>query len=85
MPNDNTLVSGDWWQAGDERAMVSLEDDYAEDLGLSIGDVMTFDIAGEILDVEPRVPTTVSSLRTFSSIAIGSWAPGTAAGSGASE
>jgi putative ABC transport system permease protein len=52
LPDDNTLVSGDWWTPDDDRAMVSLEDDYAEDLGLSIGDVMTFDIAGQTLDVE---------------------------------
>jgi len=52
MPGDNTLVAGQWWQPGDERAMVSLEDDYAQDLGLSLGDRLTFDIAGERLDVE---------------------------------
>jgi putative ABC transport system permease protein len=51
MPDDNTLVAGQWWQPGNSEAMVSLEDDYAEDLGLSIGDVLTFDIAGESLDV----------------------------------
>nr|BAH89730.1 ABC-type transport system, permease component [uncultured bacterium] len=52
MPGDNTLVAGDWWSADDTRAMVSLEDDYAEDLGLSIGDVLSFDIGGEPLEVE---------------------------------
>ena len=31
---------------GDPRALVSLEDDYAEDLGLRIGDTLVFDIAG---------------------------------------
>jgi len=60
IPGDNTLVAGDWWEPGDERAMVSLEDDYAEDLGLSIGDVLTFDIAGEVLEVE------VTNLRRLS-------------------
>lgn len=52
MPADNTLVAGDWWQPGDGRAMVSLEDDYAQDLGLAIGDVLAFDIGGERLEVE---------------------------------
>ncbi len=60
MPADNTLVAGQWWQPGDERAMVSLEDDYARDLGLSIGDQLTFDIGGERLDVE------VTNLRRLS-------------------
>jgi len=57
MPGENKLVAGDWWQPGDTRSMVSLEDDYAEDLGLSIGDVMTFDIAGQ------RVEAEVTNLR----------------------
>jgi putative ABC transport system permease protein len=52
MPDDNTLVDGDWWSEDDTRSMVSLEDDYAYDLGLSIGDVLSFDIGGEALDVE---------------------------------
>jgi putative ABC transport system permease protein len=52
MPEDNTLVAGDWWSAEDSRPMVSLEDDYAYDLGLSIGDVLSFDIGGEALEVE---------------------------------
>ena len=52
MPEDNTLVAGDWWSAEDTRPMVSLEDDYAYDLGLSIGDVLSFDIGGEALEVE---------------------------------
>ena len=52
MPEDNTLVAGEWWSADDSRPMVSLEDDYAYDLGLSIGDVLSFDIGGEALEVE---------------------------------
>lgn len=52
LPGDNILVSGDWWSADDDRALVSLEDDYAEDLGLSIGDRLSFDIGGEQFDVE---------------------------------
>lgn len=52
MPDDNTMVAGDWWAADDTRPMVSLEDDYAYDLGLSIGDVLSFDIGGEPLEVE---------------------------------
>jgi putative ABC transport system permease protein len=52
LPSDNAIVAGEWWGEGDTRAMVSLEDDYAEDLGLSIGDIMTFDIAGQQLTAE---------------------------------
>ena len=41
MPDDNTLVAGNWWSGDDERAMVSLEDDYAEDLGLKMPPLIT--------------------------------------------
>ncbi len=57
VPGDNSVVAGDWWSAQDNRSLVSLEDDYAEDLGLGIGDVLTFDIAGE------RITAEVSNLR----------------------
>lgn len=57
MPADNRVVAGEWWAPDDDRAMASLEDDYARDLGLSIGDVLSFDVAGDTLDVE------VTSLR----------------------
>jgi len=52
LPGDNTVVAGEWWDADDTRSMVSLEDDYAEDLGLDVGDVLTFDIAGQQLTAE---------------------------------
>jgi len=51
-PEDNRIVDGEWWSADETRALVSLEDDYARDLGLSVGDTLTFDIAGEIVEVE---------------------------------
>lgn len=59
MPDDNRLVAGSWWEPGDERALVSLEDDYAEELGLKIGDVLTFDVSGAIVKAE------VSNLRSL--------------------
>jgi putative ABC transport system permease protein len=53
---DNRVVAGRWWPSGDE-AEVSVEVDFARDLGISLGDRMEFDIAGERLDVK------VTSLR----------------------
>lgn len=53
---DNRVVAGRWWPVGDE-AEVSLETDYARDLGIALGDRLEFDIAGERLDVK------VTSLR----------------------
>lgn len=53
---DNRVVAGRWWPAGDE-AEVSVEVDFARDLGMNLGDRVEFDIAGERLDVK------VTSLR----------------------
>ena len=46
LPENNVVVEGEWWHAGTDQASISLEDDYAEDNGLSVGDVIAFDIGG---------------------------------------
>ncbi|MEQ8993032.1 MAG: FtsX-like permease family protein, partial [Pseudomonadales bacterium] len=51
-PPDNRVVRGDWWAPDDDRALVSLEVEYAENLGLSVGDRLTFDIAGRMVETE---------------------------------
>jgi putative ABC transport system permease protein len=53
---DNRVVAGRWWLE-DDAAEVSVEVDFARDLGISLDDRMEFDIAGERLDVK------VTSLR----------------------
>jgi len=56
--DDNRLVSGRWWTDGDGgEARVSVELEYAERLGLKLGDTVTYDVAGE------PVSATVTSLR----------------------
>jgi len=56
--DDNRLVSGRWWADGDGgEARVSVEQEYAERLGLKLGDTVTYDVAGE------PVSATVTSLR----------------------
>lgn len=56
--DDNRLVSGRWWTEGDAGgARVSVEQEYAERLGLKLGDTVTYDVAGE------PVGATVTSLR----------------------
>lgn len=52
MPGDNSIVKGQWWPPDEQRALVSLEEDYAESLGLDVGDSLRFDIAGQLVDVE---------------------------------
>jgi len=57
MPEDNELVAGQWWSAGElENTQlglkeVSIELELAEHLGVQVGDILTFKIAGEEFDV----------------------------------
>jgi putative ABC transport system permease protein len=56
--DDNHLVAGRWWSDGDGGGpRVSVEQDYAELLGLKLGDAVTYDVAGE------EVSARVTSLR----------------------
>jgi putative ABC transport system permease protein len=51
--DDNQIVEGQWWSEADHgRALVSISDEYQQGLGLSVGDRMTFDIAGEVIEAE---------------------------------
>lgn len=51
--DDNQVVAGRWWSEADHgRALVSISDEYQQGLGLSVGDRMTFDIAGEVIEAE---------------------------------
>lgn len=54
---DNRVVAGRWWKEAD-AAEVSVEVDFARDLGLTLDDRIEFDIAGERLEV------VVTSLRS---------------------
>jgi len=55
---DNRIVAGRWWQPGDGGgARVSVEKDYAERLGIGLGDTLVYDVAGEL------VSARVASLR----------------------
>ena len=52
LPDDNEVVSGQWWEVGDaNRPEVSLEREYAERNGLVVGDKLQFDIEGRPLEV----------------------------------
>lgn len=56
--DDNRLVAGRWWSEGDGGGpRVSVETDYAERLGLRLGDTLTYDVAGE------EVSARITSLR----------------------
>jgi putative ABC transport system permease protein len=53
----NELVAGTWWQAGDRMLQVSIEEEILEEIGLGLGDQLTYAIAGESITV------TISSVR----------------------
>lgn len=57
LPADNRVVTGRWWGDAQRRNEFSVEDGIAEALGIRMGDVLTYDIAGS------TVSATVSSLR----------------------
>ena len=46
LPENNVVVAGEWWDGEPETPSISLEDEYAEDLGLAVGDTVAFDIGG---------------------------------------
>ena len=59
--DDNRISAGRWWSADDAgKPLVSVAEDFAESLGLKLGDRLGFDVAGESLEVR------VASLRKVS-------------------
>jgi putative ABC transport system permease protein len=55
---DNRVIAGHWWTRADVgKPLVSLASEFQESLGVRVGDRLTFDIAGETLEV------TVASIR----------------------
>ncbi len=53
LQEDNKIVEGRWWTEEDRgRKLVSVATDYAEELGIKLGDVLSFDVAGEPLEAE---------------------------------
>jgi putative ABC transport system permease protein len=50
--DDNELIAGRWWAPQDSgRPLVSISSEYRDALGLKLGDKLTFDVAGETLEV----------------------------------
>lgn len=59
LPTDNELLAGQWWEAGTEQALVSVESAFAEDLGLSVGDELSLLVGAQPLAAR------VSSIRAL--------------------
>jgi putative ABC transport system permease protein len=56
LPADNTLVEGELW-SDPERAELSLEQEFADSLGVGVGSTLSFDVQGVVIDL------AVTSLR----------------------
>ena len=53
LQKDNRIVAGRWWTEADRgRRLISVTTEYQEELGLELGDKLTFDVAGEPLEAE---------------------------------
>ncbi|MFL2546730.1 MAG: ABC transporter permease [Candidatus Rariloculaceae bacterium] len=57
MNPDNELLTGEWWQPGDTTPRVSIEEDILEEIGLDLGDQLTYSMGGE------SITATISSSR----------------------
>lgn len=53
LADDNAIVEGQWWQPGDaQRNLVSVEQEFAEDLAIELGDTLAFDIGGRSVEAQ---------------------------------
>jgi putative ABC transport system permease protein len=59
LPEGNTLTEGTWWERGTKEPLVSVEQEFAERMGLSVGDRVSFLVGAQPLEA------TVSSLRSL--------------------
>lgn len=58
MQSDNQIIKGHWWKSGDTgKAVMSMEEGIAKTMGIGLGDVLTYDVAGSTFSA------TVTSLR----------------------
>jgi putative ABC transport system permease protein len=60
LPEGNSLVGGQWWAETSTASEVSLEEEYAREAGVGLGDELRFDIGGRELSAK------VTSLRRLS-------------------
>lgn len=59
LPTGNELVAGEWWQPNTDAAVVSLEEEFAQRMGIEVGDTLSMLVGARPLEA------TVSSLRSL--------------------
>jgi putative ABC transport system permease protein len=50
--SDNELLEGEWWDQGDTRPQVSIEEELLDEIGLVLGDELTYSVTGQSVTVE---------------------------------
>ncbi|MFT4520926.1 MAG: putative ABC transport system permease protein [Halioglobus sp.] len=50
LPLDNSLAFGEWWEAGSSDSVVSVEAEFAERLGIKVGDTLGFLVGSQPLE-----------------------------------
>mgnify|MGYP006071371299 FL=1 len=50
LPHENRLVAGEWWAPGTDEPLVSLEADFADRMGLEVGDSVGFLVGSQALE-----------------------------------
>ena len=58
LPEDNKVISGQWIEADGDAPEFSIEAGLANNLGLELGDILVFDVAGEVIEAP------ITSVRT---------------------
>ncbi|RTE64455.1 FtsX-like permease family protein [Amphritea opalescens] len=56
-PAHNELLAGDWWAEDSQESLISIEQELATNLGLTLGDKIGFEVAGQAFSA------TISSIR----------------------
>jgi putative ABC transport system permease protein len=57
LDSNETVIAGDWWKETPDEAQVSVEEEMARNLGVRIGDSLTFDVSGR------KITARVASVR----------------------
>jgi putative ABC transport system permease protein len=52
LPTDNRLVAGQWWVPGTDQAEVSMEQGFADRLGIKVGDTVGFLVGSQPLEAQ---------------------------------
>ncbi len=61
------IVKGTWWTEDSSSLVVSVEQNFAEEMGIQIGDTLTFDIQGQ------KIKTTVQNIRSVGEQKLSPW------------